>query len=699
MKHKALLLTIIFLFTFALNLIALNQHSAKNSEHLTMQQLDTSRYFSPFKLPFVPHNHKQFKKLLMILNTCAKNEHLNYMEKHAYAGYQLKNGKLDYAHQLYQQNFYIYNLSNTEFLRNFGEFSTSKTKHSYSYTYQSPADYQVTLEPISHALHSDANFEGVFFLETLDQSKYRNFLTQINQQINQNFKTNYSINDYLLNSSLELLLPEFDLDPNLVELINYLEVFLLVSLLLYFILQQNNISLYKLNGWSFGKTFVSLALAPLGLILLAIISVDFLAILQGIKLTDLTFKQLFMLFVMVLLALFTVAIMYAISLARVKEKIFNITTFWLLGVTKLLLITTVIVSLAPLGQLLFSSYNFVNSRHAELSNYVEFFPQLVGSNRPDITNYKAKMQVYRQADQSDALYINDSGSSYVQPKDVPRAITAVELNLNYLKLHPIKDIHRKKIKISSHERRTILIIPLTKKHFLTATLKFQREISKNAQKNGILVIYSDPKYNQHLTDIISKKNISNEIIQVFTPNNIGNYQGKDDTILHVLSGFDEDRLLLPLNGSVAKMNKHWQPILHQQNLSDNFPQLIRYDKAELEDLKMALGNVIGEALIQLLLLATVFMISFYSMLSFFTKNLYAIGLKNAFGYSRLRNYWGYWALMALQYALAALFSIDPELHIAREIYFILVGLCAVIEIILMNHFINYLERKAIQNVK
>ena len=401
---------------------------------------------------------------------------------------------------------------------------------------------------------------------------------------------------------------------------------------------------------------------------------------------------------MLLLTLSTVALMYTISLDRVKEKIFNNTTFWLLGVTKLFLLTTVIFSLAPLGQLLFSSYNFVTSRHLALSNYAEFFPLLDGSNRSEIPFSQDEMQVYRQADQRGALYINDSNSSYVQPKDVSRAITAVELNLNYLKLHPIRDLHGKKIQISSHERRAVLIVPRTKKHFLPAILKYQREISNIARKNGILVIYSDPKYNRHLIDVISKKYIANEIIRVFTPNNIGDFQGKDATVLNVLSGFEEDSLLLPLNSPLAKMNNYWQHILRQQNLNDNLPQLIRYDKADLEELKLSLGNVISELLSQLLLLAIVFMISFYSMLSFFTKKFYVIGLKNALGYSRLRNYWRYWALMTLQYVLAALFSFEPELHIAKVVYFILVGLCAVLEIILLNHFINYLERKAIQNV-
>lgn len=692
MKHKALFLTIIFLFTLVLDLITLNQHNAVISERLIMQQLDTSRYFLPFKLPFTPHSHKQFKEFLTILNACAKKEQLNYMEKHVRRAYPHKNGKLDYAHYIHQQKFYVYDLSSTEFLRNFSDFGTSKTK--YHYTYPALASYQVTVEPISRALHSDANFEGIFFLETLDQNKFEHFITAVNQSVKRKFKTYYSYDAYIPTAYTELLLPDFGTDFDSVALINYLVLFLLVSLLLYFILQQSNISLYKLNGWSFGRTFTSLALAPLGLILLATSSGDILAILQGFKLTNLPLKQLLVFFIMLLLALFTLALMYTISLNRVKEKIFNNTTFWLLGVTKLFLLTTVIFSLAPLGQLLFSSYNFVTSRHLALSNYAEFFPLLDGSNRSEIPFSQDEMQVYRQADQRGALYINDSNSSYIQPKDVSRAITAVELNLNYLKLHPIRDFHGKKIQISSHERRAVLIVPRTKKHFLPAILKYQREISNIARKNGILVIYSDPKYNRHLINVTSKRNIANEIIRVITPETLKNPK----LILNMLTGSTDDPLLLPLSGPIAKMDKYWQRVLQKYNLSDNFPQLIRYDKADLEELKLSLGNVISELLSQLLLLAIVFMISFYSMLSFFTKKFYVIGLKNALGYSRLRNYWRYWALMTLQYVLAALFSFEPELHIAKVVYFILVGLCAVLEIILLDHFINYLERKAIQNV-
>lgn len=156
--------------------------------------------------------------------------------------------------------------------------------------------------------------------------------------------------------------------------------------------------------------------------------------------------------------------------------------------------------------------------------------------------------------------------------------------------------------------------------------------------------------------------------------------------------------MIPLKGdSPNKLYQKWRPILRQAGLLDNFPQFIRYDKGSLEELRQSKGNLKAVFFTQIFLLLTVLALSFYSLLSFFKKNAYALGIKKAFGYSRFRNYWPYWALMVLQYSLTPLSANDP--NIPKEIYFTLVCFFFGVELIIMNCFISYLEREALKNVQ
>lgn len=89
---------------------------------------------------------------------------LNYMEKHAYMGHVLRDGKTDYARSFEEQNFYVYKLHQTHFLGNFGTLGTDKAK--YSYHYPMLKGYQVTIQPLKQVFTSRKNFEGIFFRDT-----------------------------------------------------------------------------------------------------------------------------------------------------------------------------------------------------------------------------------------------------------------------------------------------------------------------------------------------------------------------------------------------------------------------------------------------------------------------------------------------------------------------------------------------------
>ncbi len=93
MKNKNLFLVAIFLLSFILNGLTVYANNYRSEASLALKQLDTSKYFIAFKLPVAPHTKKQFQQIIATLNNCAQKMELNYMEKHAYMGHVLRDGK------------------------------------------------------------------------------------------------------------------------------------------------------------------------------------------------------------------------------------------------------------------------------------------------------------------------------------------------------------------------------------------------------------------------------------------------------------------------------------------------------------------------------------------------------------------------------------------------------------------------------
>mgnify|MGYP007025249652 CR=1 FL=1 len=77
-------------------------------------------------------------------------------------------------------------------------------------------------------------------------------------------------------------------------------------------------------------------------------------------------------------------------------------------------------------------------------------------------------------------------------------------------------------------KQTILIFPINKKHLVAKRLEYERKATGASQEYGIKVLYSDPKYNQGFKNIVTGKNIANEILRVITP---GNLKAKSSPIL------------------------------------------------------------------------------------------------------------------------------------------------------------------------
>lgn len=150
--------------------------------------------------------------------------------------------------------------------------------------------YQVTIQPLKQVFTSRKTSKGSF-LETLDQEKYVTFLTLLNQDLNLAFKTHYTLNDYQITRQTELLLPSFEIDPSLKPISNYLLIFIVIALLIYFLLEWSQLRLCKLNGWSFSRSFLLLHQNH-WLFFYSLSAVMLWALYKKLNLTELLFKQL-----------------------------------------------------------------------------------------------------------------------------------------------------------------------------------------------------------------------------------------------------------------------------------------------------------------------------------------------------------------------------------------------------------------------
>ncbi len=654
---------------------------------MAKQQIDPSNRFLAFKIPYTPQNKGEFKKIITILNETAKESNLNYMAKYSYSGYALKDDKPIYSKELKKQHFFVYDIYKTNFLANFGDLGVQRSN--YHYTYPLIKNYTVDVTPIEDIFSSNKYVECIFFLETLDPITYDSFIAEVDQKVNATFNTDYSPHDYSLTDTLELLEPFFNDDPNLTAVINYLELFILISLVLYFVLHKRLITIYKLNGLSLWYLFKNLAWQPLTVILSAYLINDLLSyILYSLSPNWLT--QIIQFGIAILLAFATISIMYVTSLNINLEKNFEKLTFGIMCTVKLLLLTILITSLSPLGNLILNGYSNLDKSNSNLHDFAMFYPAVIGSNSPTSTDYIAENKIFSEADKQNGIFFDNGVSSYIQPPTTDQAERNIIVNYNYLIRTPLKDIHNNAIRLDPLNKKLTLIIPITLKVLTPKAIAYHQKNSDQAQKYGVDVIYSEPKYNQNFKDPLTGRKISNEIIQVVNPSFI------QQDLYNILDD-KPNGLYLSIPDSLTSLKRSWYPRMKELHLSDNFPQLIRGDQLSQEKLRLYLGNFFAQLTMQLTLLGAMITVSFYSLLSFFKKNIYSIGVKNAFGYSRFKNYRTYWLLMGLQYSVAGILSTRSTVGFLT--YLILVAVFATIEILIMNRIISYLERNAVKYVK
>ncbi|MCL8204136.1 hypothetical protein N4562_08690 [Ligilactobacillus agilis] len=649
MSAKKWLLGLIVLMSMLTGLTSFYLNQYQQQVQLATQQQDLSKHFTALRLPadLLINSATKQRLIFSALNKSASKYHLNYLEKCADVGYSYDwLGLKPTSNYHNHYTFYVHHLATSMITGNFGDLGTQKDYYRYTYPYLK--GYQVTLKPLNEAKPLRAQYEGIYFVETRNQARYDAFLADFNQQINRKFKKHYASGDYQPRDEEQLLIPHFYFSDTLASINDYLLLFSLLALVIYYFLEQASVKLYKLNGYSLPLTVITVMKVP-GLLLTVTTGLSLTVLLVAGGVAE-SFIVLNIFFWQLLVSLGTITVLYIVSLDELKEKLLEIGSFLGLFSLKFLVVALSFVSLFNIAEATISGFKSVQVNQVK-KDYLCFYPLQVGRNPVgDVDNYlRGGKRLYYLAAKEKILYIDSGAASYKQPADVARAKTSVTMNNYYLDAYPLKDIHGHKITVKPSENRLVILLPKDRRNQERAALTYIKKYVQASNK-PLKVIYTDPKYNQSSYDALNQRAMDDEIVYVVTSKSLTTY-------LNILNGSPRDGLMIPLEGSEKALRQKWLKRMKEVNLEDNFPQLIRYSQADRAEFRQELTDL-GEHVVEnLFYLLTLILLSGYSLGSYLKLFAREIRLKRSYGYSRFKAYQSYWLLLLGQYLCIGTYGI------------------------------------------
>ncbi|PAV32497.1 hypothetical protein CI791_04255 [Leuconostoc lactis] len=157
-----------------------------------------------------------------------------------------------------------------------------------------------------------------------------------------------------------------------------------------------------------------------------------------------------------------------------------------------------------------------------------------------------------------------------------------------------------------------------------------------------------------------------------------------------------DGLKMPINQNTTKTFNRVKSRLLDGNFYDNYPQIVSLKQLPLEQLKVALENMLAQSLLVISGILFSMILIVYTTLLFFKAFKRSIAIKRINGYSILLAYHKIWVLMLAQYTLTMIYIFSSGLFnwISIEIVLVTVGL----ESLLVLSSIRYIEKRNLGDV-
>ncbi|MEY8443085.1 DUF1430 domain-containing protein [Lactococcus ileimucosae] len=523
--------------------------------------------------------------------------------------------------------------------------------------------------------------EGSFLYKPADSGKSK-FVTNLSQALSQK----YGIE--ITSETLEKNPTDFSKNPPLILTNDNLSIVITVSLIFYFIflfvwLAENNkkIAVYKLSGFENIDIANLIFIKKMFWVFATTYAVATIFILKKLSF-DYTKVSLLIFMISTIITLFAVWIVARVSIVnQVNNK-----SFFKYSHIFLYLVKTIIfaISLSTLSGLLTLVHQSLDLSKTEYSDYGALYAPMIGfkENLAEPTYYN---KLIRAQEELGGIHASENNlSSQIGLESLKTS----DVNINYLKKHPILDKHNQAINISSEEENMVLLI--ADKLMKTTDIK-DRIVDTFKARPGFTssIKFYEIKENQKVIIYANKiKKVSADIVILYTPEN--------DTGENLVPSLENPyAMLIPLTEPKESIYKKLRLALEDDGHLSRYPSFINAKDIKRTTLLLTVGNPINYFFINL------FSVILFACMIISTVVFYVITYRKkivvyrSLGCSWLRTYLPLVTLIVLQYIIG---FINAKMNGADQTLLELLMLYLFMEFAIVIGVLKRTEKKDLLNI-
>ncbi|MEY8537467.1 hypothetical protein AALM99_03260 [Lactococcus muris] len=523
--------------------------------------------------------------------------------------------------------------------------------------------------------------EGSFLYKSADSGKSK-FMTNLSQTLSQK----YGIE--ITPEALEKNPSDFSKSPPLILTNDNLSIVITVSLIFYFIflfvwLAENNkkIAVYKLSGFENIDIANFIFIKKMVGVFATTYAVATIFILKKFSF-DYAKVSLLIFMISAVITLFAVWIVARVSIVnQVNNK-----SFFKYSHIFLYLVKTIIfaISLSTLSGLVTLVHQSLDLSKTELSDYGALYAPMIGfkENLAEPTYYNKLIRIQEELGGIHASENNLSSQIGLE------SLRTTDVNINYLKKHPILDKHNQPINISREEGNMVLLI--ADKFMKTSDIKNKiANTFKSRPGFTSSIKFYDIKEDQRVTVYADKiKKVSADIVIVYTPEN--------NTGENLVPSLENPyAMLIPLTEPKESIYKKLRHALEEDAHLSMYPSFINAKDIKKTTLLLTVGNPINYFFINL------FSVILFACMIISTVVFYVItyrkkiGVYRSLGCSWIRTYLPLVALIVLQYIIG---FVNAKMNGADQTLIELLMIYIIMELAIVTGILKRTEKKDLLNI-
>lgn len=537
-------------------------------------------------LPIQPTNDEDYRQVIQAISETGAELKLPFLKQTWYQGHGNGKQPVNYQDGVNALVFESSHLATSPLAQRFnmrfrtGKIYTTKT-NSHAEHLKKYGNLDITIKDLVLDKPPTTS-EGDFFIETRNSKELTKFQQRLCEKLNERLHTNFSHTDFK-ESHAPLIIDSQLLDIQQIAL--SLSIFLLILIIVGVLSLSYEIGVLRYLGYDACSTTIHL-IGP------QIFWGNLAALTLGLFLLRMNYPQLIwpafiaVIIIFLLEALFAyivIYITYQLPVSRILVKrTFSKRTFLCLYVFKGILLSLILVTMLPLGDVAYQSFKLSATRErSALKDYAVFFPTSIGYNQrtlvdPQQTSEIDQKMIYPKIDQNGGLFI-DTGA-VGQP--IAMQYQQVSVNENYLKFNPIYTVKGERFKSPQDWSGPVVLLPQQNSKLKRAIDTYYTKDLRSKKPLTVLI-----KNNQQLIDESGQKLKTFAYIHVCT-------KEAAQEPRNIFTGDAKDPLKVALHGAtVSQVYKQYLPLLTKYNLTDNYPQLVRASDIDYHVLQQTLGNI------------------------------------------------------------------------------------------------------------